>query len=106
MIRESSINGETQITEWKSQLQPFMHTSISARNDLKTTGPSTTDVPSRKVSSYEGPITRSRAHNQDASTKPQIFITEILHPADPRSHSPEFQAAKKKEIEGLVKRGT
>ena len=106
VILERSIDAETQINEWKSQLQPFMHTSTFHRNDPITTGPPTTDVSSRKVSSYEGPITCSRGKNQDASTNTQIFITEILHPADPRSRSPEFQAAKKKEIEGLVKRGT
>lgn len=34
------------------------------------------------------------------------MITEILHPSDPRSCGPDAARAKKKEIEGLLKRGT
>lgn len=37
---------------------------------------------------------------------PQVFLTEVLSIRDPRSNSPEFMAAKQREIEGLVKRGT
>lgn len=37
---------------------------------------------------------------------PKILITEILHPRDPRVKSSEATAAKKKEIESLIKRGT
>ena len=36
----------------------------------------------------------------------RVYLTEILHPADPRRNCPQFLAAKRKEIEGLQKRGT
>ena len=35
-----------------------------------------------------------------------VHVTETLTPMDPRKDSPEFIAAKKKEIEGLLKKGT
>lgn len=35
-----------------------------------------------------------------------VFLTEILHPKDPRFRSPEADEAKRKEIENLVERGT
>lgn len=37
---------------------------------------------------------------------PQVFLTEVLHPRDSRGRSSQFEEAKLKEIEGLVKRGT
>lgn len=36
----------------------------------------------------------------------EVLITEVLHPADPRCMSEEAKAAKKKEIEGLIRRNT
>lgn len=35
-----------------------------------------------------------------------IYLTEILHPTDPRASSPEMTEAKKKEIKELLRRGT
>ena len=35
---------------------------------------------------------------------PNIYLTEVIHPSDPRAA--KFDSAKKKEIEGLIKRGT
>lgn len=52
---------------------------------------------------YTGPTTRSRSRNNEA---PRILITEVLHPRDPRCALPGFSAAKKSEIEGLIKKGT
>ena len=36
----------------------------------------------------------------------QIYLTETLHPGDPRCYSKMFVEAKKKEVHGLEKRGT
>lgn len=37
---------------------------------------------------------------------PMTFLTEVLPPKGPRSHSPEIIQARKYEIESLIKRGT
>ena len=42
-----------------------------------------------------------------SSTKTfRVHITEILHPSDHRTKSPQAEAARKKEISDLIKRGT
>lgn len=35
-----------------------------------------------------------------------MLVTEIIRPGDPRWNSPEFLKAKKKEIKGLIEKGT
>ena len=35
-----------------------------------------------------------------------IFLTEVLHPTDPRANTPEMTNAKKAEIKNLLRRGT
>jgi hypothetical protein len=36
----------------------------------------------------------------------KVFLTETLHPADPRGMNEKFMAAKQKEIEGLISKNT
>lgn len=44
-----------------------------------------------------------RLHKRDTQ---EVLIQEIIHPSDPRSRSPDANAARKKEIDGLVRKGT
>lgn len=43
---------------------------------------------------------------KDNSKTPEAWITEVLHPRDPRNNCTDADKAKRKEIEALVKRGT
>lgn len=48
----------------------------------------------------------SKMNPRERVETPRILLTELLKPNDPRGYSPEFVAAKKKEMDGLLRRGT
>lgn len=50
--------------------------------------------------------TGDKGKGGDSTDTPRILITEVLTPRDVRGDSSEFTAAKKREIEGLISRGT
>ena len=53
------------------------------------------------------PVKQFTSRPPKSNVKPySVHVVEIIKPSDPRSHSKEAQQAKRKEIEGLIGRGT
>ena len=71
----------------QAQVKPFLDAEPAASHIMSTVAPAI-----RKYASEPTPD--------------DCYVTEVIHENDPRSHTPEMEAAKMREVRDLLKRGT